>query len=135
MKNFKLDERPKISSGFREPYGYFENLSASVMSKIHAEEPKVIPLYRRTKILWGAAAAVLIMALMIPFLNQIDSTEQPDAASIENYLTYQSNVSDEDIASLLNEEDLDNIDSDFNLDDQAIEEVLTSDNNFENLID
>ncbi len=135
MKNFKLDEQPKIGSGFREPEGYFETLSTSVMAKIHAKEPKVIPLYKRTKILWGAVAAVLIAALMIPFLNTAGSNDQPDSASIENYLTYQSNLSADDIASLLNEEDFDNIDSDFNLDDQAIEEVLTSDNNFENIID
>jgi hypothetical protein len=135
MKNFKLDEHPKISSGFHAPDDYFEKLSASVMAKINIEEPKVIPLYRRTKMLWGTAAAVLIAALMIPILNQTAPVEQPDSASIENYLTYQSNISDDDIASLLNEQDLDNIDSDINLDDQAIEEALTSDNNFENLID
>ncbi|AWI26665.1 hypothetical protein [Flavobacterium pallidum] len=136
MENFKLDEHPKISSGFREPAGYFESLSASVMAKINAEQPKVIPLYKRYKIIWCAAAAVVFAALMIPVINDFTPKEaQPDAVSIENYLTYQSNISTDDIASLLNEEDLDNIDSDISLDDKSIEEVLTSDNNFENLID
>ncbi|AWA30414.1 hypothetical protein HYN48_10105 [Flavobacterium magnum] len=134
MKNFKLDEHPKIGSGLRAPEGYFDNLSVSVMEQINTDV-KVIPLYRRPKMIW-IAAAVLVGSLMVPLVQHRNNDQsQPDAVSIENYLTYQTNISDADIAALLDAEDLDKMDSEISIDDKSIEEVLTSDSNFENLID
>ncbi|OYU81181.1 MAG: hypothetical protein CFE23_05275 [Flavobacterium sp. BFFFF1] len=134
MKNFKLDDYPKIADGFKVPEGYFEQLPTSVFERINQAEVSVIPLYKRTKFLWTAAAALIVAALMIPFLNHTPQSVPPDHVAIENYLAYQSNFSEYEIASLLDDKDLENMDADIRLEDKTIEEVLLSDNDIENLI-
>ena len=42
MKTFKLENEPKIESGFKTPEKYFENFSIKMMEQLPANEPKVI---------------------------------------------------------------------------------------------
>ncbi|WP_298154910.1 hypothetical protein [Flavobacterium sp.] len=133
MKNFKLDDHPKITDGFKVPEGYFDQLPESVLERINQVEVSVIPLYKRTKFLWTAAAALIVAALMIPFLNHTPQSVPPDHVAIENYLVYQSNFSEDEIAGLLDDHDVENMDADIRLEDKTIE-VLLSDSDIENLI-
>jgi hypothetical protein len=134
MKEFKLDEHPKITTGFKVPEDYFDNFSARMMQQLAEPEVKVIPLSTNRKSWFFAAAAVLVLALTIPALNQFSATEnQPDQAQLENYLAY-AQIPDEEIVALLEDEDIQNIDIDYSLEDNDIEEVLSSDKTLETYI-
>ena len=53
---------------------------------------------------------------------------------MENYLAYQSNISQYDLINLLDSEDIQSLDIDLALEDNTIEDILTNNNNFENYI-
>ena len=61
-------------------------------------------------------------------------TEEIDSATLENYIAYQSNISEEEIVNLLQQEDLDKMKLDFNIDNKEIEDALNSNSNLEQYI-
>ncbi len=135
MKDFKLDNEPKITSGFTMPEDYFDTFSNKVLAKLPKQEPKVVSIFSTRKYWYFAAAAVLILMLSIPLYNNYQTQqEEIDSATLENYIAYQSNISEEQIVDLLEQEDLDKIKLDFNIDDTAIEEALYSNSNLEQYI-
>lgn len=135
MKEFKLDNNPKISPGFSVPENYFENFSAKLLQELPKNEPKVISIYQKKKKLLFAVAAVLILALSIPIYNAlISSNNELDNTSIENYLTYQPNITQYDLISELEDEDLLTLNESSPADNTIIEEHLLKEGNLEQLI-
>lgn len=135
MKTFKLENEPKIETGFKTPDHYFENFSIKMMEQLPKNEPKVISIFQKRKTLIMMAAAVLILALMIPILSPSSTnTQELDAVALENYITYQSNVNQYDLISVLETEDINNIKTGIVLEDEAIEDHLSTNSNLENLI-
>ncbi len=135
MKTFKLENEPKIETGFKTPDHYFENFSIKMMEQLPKNEPKVISIFQKRKTLIIMAAAVLILALMIPILSPSSTnTKELDAAALENYITYQSNVNQYDLISVLETDDINNIKTGIVLEDEAIEDHLSTNSNLENLI-
>ncbi|CAM4149771.1 hypothetical protein FLAN108750_12680 [Flavobacterium antarcticum] len=135
MNKFSLESHPKITSGFTAPENYFDNLPDIILEKIKEEQPKkgkVISL----KNLSYAAAAILVLALSIPFFTSTAniSLEQIDTTTLENYISYQSNVSQYELINLMNENELEAMSVNLGIEDQAIEEILMSNPNFENYI-
>ena len=135
MKAFKLENEPKIESGFKTPDHYFENFSAKVLQQLPKEEPKVVSLFQKRKLLIMMAAAILVIALLIPIVNTYTTkTKELDSAAIENYLTYQSNMNQYDLINELNSEDINKIKTTVVLEDKTIEDLLSVNSNAENLI-
>lgn len=135
MKTFKLENEPKIQTGFKIPENYFDDLSIKIMEQLPASEPKVISIFKKRKSLIFMAAAILILALMIPILNNLSTTKKElDSTTLENYITYQSNVNQYDLISVLESEDITNMNTSIVLEDQAVEDVLSTNSNLENLI-
>lgn len=135
MKTFKLENEPKIESGFKTPDNYFENFSIKMMEQLPANEPKVVSLFQRRKNLFLMVAAVLVLALMIPFVNNFFTAKQElDSTQLENYITYQSNVNQYDLINGLETSDINNIKISMSIEDKAIEDVLSVNSNLENLI-
>ena len=135
MKTFKLENKPKIETGFKIPANYFDDLSLKIMEQIPASEPKVISIFQKRKGLFMMAAAILILALMVPVFNNLSTTKKElDSAALENYITYQSNVNQYDLISILETEDITNMSSGIVLEDQVVEDVLSTNSNLENLI-
>ncbi|MES2410805.1 MAG: hypothetical protein V4535_05105 [Bacteroidota bacterium] len=135
MKDFKLDNEPKITSGFTTPDGYFDTFTDKVLAKLPKQEPKVVSIFSSRKTWYFAAAAVLILMLSIPLFNNYNTqSEEIDTATLENYIAYQSNISEEQIVDLLEQEDLDKMKLDFNVDDTAIEDALNTNSNLEQYI-
>jgi hypothetical protein len=135
MKEFKLDNEPKISPGFSIPENYFENFSAKLLQELPKEEPKVVSLFQKRKKLLFAAAAVLILALSLPIYNSFFKTSQElDNTSIENYLTYQPNITQYDLISELEADDLVSLNETSSADKAVIEEHLLKEGNLEQLI-
>jgi short subunit fatty acids transporter len=136
MKTFKLENEPKIEPGFKTPDHYFENFSIKMMEQLPASEPKVISIFQKRKLLiMLSTAAVLILALLIPILSPTESnTKELDTVAIENYITYQSNVNQYDLINGLETEDIEEINSSIVLEDETIEDHLSTNSNLENLI-
>jgi hypothetical protein len=131
MKAFKLDNEPKINSGFKVPDAYFENLESSVLQKISTKETPVFTLFTRKNWLL-AAAAIFVITLSIPFVNQMStSTSNVDEVQLENYLAEQSNLSEDDIVELLDEEKIAKIKLDLNVDSDELEDALLTNSNLE----
>ena len=125
MKPFILDNEPKIASGFTTPEGYFDSFSNKVLNQLPKEEPKVISIFNRSKTWYYAAAAVLVLTLSIPIYNNFTpSQEDIDAIALEDYITHQATISDDEIATLLEKEDLEKMRLELNLQDEEMEAIL-----------
>ncbi|MFV5685420.1 hypothetical protein ACM55I_08225 [Flavobacterium sp. GB2R13] len=135
MKAFKLENEPKIESGFKTPDHYFENFSAKVLQQLPKEEPKVISIFQKNKIVIMMVAAILILALMVPILNTHSTkTKELDSATLENYLTEQSNMTQYDLISELQPEDINKMKTTVVLEDKTVEDILATNSNLEHLI-
>lgn len=132
MKTFKLENEPKIKSGFKTPENYFETFSSRLMQQLPKEKPKTISIFSKRKTWFYAAAAVLILGLTIPVYNHfyVRSSEIEDI-TMENYIAYHSSVSDTDLVNLLDEKDIQKMSIDLNIEDIIIENELTENKNLE----
>ena len=136
MKAFKLENEPKIQTGFKTPDHYFDTLSAKVLQQINDEkEVKVIPIYKRKKVLSLVAAAAVVVTLMIPVVNNYNATSKElDEATLETYLSYQSNLNQYDLMKELDTKDIDKLNKGVALEQETLEDILSSNPNIENLI-
>ncbi|MBF4518170.1 hypothetical protein IRZ71_17535 [Flavobacterium sp. ANB] len=135
MKAFKLENETKITTGFKTPDHYFDDFSAKVLQQINETEVKVIPLYKRKKVLAMLAAAVVGIALMIPIVNNYNNTSKDlDEATLETYLSYQSNLNQYDLIKELDTKDIDKLNKSVALEQETLEDILSSSPNIENLI-
>ena len=135
MKEFKLENEPKITTGFKAPDTYFDTLQAKINQRIPEKETKVIPLLSRKRTWILAVAAVFIIGLSIPLFDYFnDPVSDIDNASIENYLVNHAAVSDDDIVELLNEADIQQIKINISIDEKELEDVLTANSNLEEYI-
>jgi hypothetical protein len=135
MKIFKLENEPKIKTGFTTPENYFEDFSAKMMLQLPRKDPKIISLFARRKTWIYTAAAFVVLALTIPVYNHFYSIPtEIDDVTLENYIAYHSTVSDEDLVNLLDEKDIQKMNIYFNIEDKAIENELSGNKNLEQYI-
>lgn len=136
MKAFKLENEPKITTGFKTPDHYFDDFSTKVLQQINeTKEVKVIPIYKRKKVLSMLAAAVVFVGLMIPIVNNYNNTSKElDEATLETYLSYQSNLNQYDLIKELDTKDIDKLNKGVALEQETLEDILSSNPNIENLI-
>lgn len=112
MKEFKLDTIPKISTGFKTPDTYFDSLSEKVIRQLPDNKSNVISIFRDRKHIILMVAAIFVIALLIPIIyTTATKTVELEDSAIENYLSYQSNVTQYDIINLLDNEDIDDLKS------------------------
>jgi hypothetical protein len=136
MKAFKLENEPRIKTGFKTPDHYFDDFSTKVLQQINeTKEVKVIPIYKRKKVLSMLAAAVVFIGLMIPIVNNYNNTSKElDEATLETYLSYQSNLNQYDLIKELDTKDIDKLNKSVALEQETLEDILSSSPNIENLI-
>ena len=135
MKTFKLENEPKIKSGFIIPESYFDHFSEKVMQQLPKEDPKVISLFLRRKSWIYAAAAIIGLGLIIPIYNNFDShSSEINEVILENYIVNKSDISDTELASLLDEEDIQKMSIGLDLEDKSIENELSINTNLEQYI-
>lgn len=135
MKEFKLENEPKIKTGFKTPDHYFDNFSAKVLEQINEREVKVIPLYKRKKVISIAAAAAIFIAFLIPTANHYyKASKELDEATLETYLAYQSNLNQYDLIKELDTKDIDKLNKNVALEEETLEDILATNPNIENLI-
>ena len=135
MKTFKLENEPKIKSGFKTPDNYFDTFQEKVLQQLNEKEVKVIPFYKRKKIISLAAAAVIGFALLIPIVNNYRAnSNELDEATLETYLSYHSNISQYDLIQNLDDNDIEKLGNDVTLEEETLEDILASSPNIEHLI-
>lgn len=135
MKDFKIDTSEKITPGFQIPEGYWDAFSEKVMQRIPKEETKVISFFARNKRWIYPAAAVLVLALSLPIVNQLQKKEQElSSTEIENYLTQNKSVSDDDLVNLLGQEDIDELKVNTSISEDALEDELSNNTDVEQYI-
>ncbi|OXB03197.1 hypothetical protein [Flavobacterium pectinovorum] len=136
MKAFKLENEPKITTGFKTSDDYFDDFSAKVLQQINeTKEVKVIPIYKRKNVLSMLAAAVVFIGLLIPIVNNYNNTSKElDEATLETYLSYQSNLNQYDLIKELDTKDIDKLNKSVALEQETLEDILSSNPNIENLI-
>lgn len=121
MKDFKLDNHPKIPSGFTTPTGYFDNLEPKLMEKINVEKKPVVirSLNFRRVVVGMAAVFILLFGITFMFKTQ---NNIPDEEQIENYLS--QNLNTYDMMALMEDGDFKNFDIELNLDNEIIENQI-----------
>ena len=130
MKTFKLENEPKIKSGFKTPDHYFDDFSAKVIQQLPEKEPKVLSLFQKKKFILMLVAAVFVIALLIPVLNTFTAkSKELDSTTLENYLADQSNMDQYDLVNALEYEDINKMQSTIALEDETIEDILSSNSN------
>ncbi len=123
------DKLPK-ESGFGIPDGYFDQLEDRVLKRVTVseEQGKVIPLFSRRTLAYAvaiAACAVLVFSL-VNNNNTINNIETIEISSIESYIEEGNlGIDSYDVASLLKEEDINNISLENDLfSEELLEEYL-----------
>ena len=136
MKEFKLENSTKIETGFKTPDHYFEKLSDELLLKLSDSKPKVIPFFKRRNTIFMLVAALFVIALMIPIINttQVNTISELDETTLENYLSYQTNVNQYDLINILDAKDIDEIDAPVALEEKTIEDILVDNANLEHFI-
>ena len=134
MKEFRLDNEPKITSGFKTPEGYFDDLSEKINANLPKNEPKVISIFQKRKTWFYGIAAVLAISLSVVFYQQSQSTETLDADFLENYIARNTTVSEYDLLELLEKEDIEKIQIDLDIQDDILEETMINNTNLEHYI-
>jgi hypothetical protein len=138
MKAFKLENEPKIKSGFKTPEGYHDSFSSKFLQNLPKEEitdnVKVISIFRKRKTIIMAIAAVLVLAIMIPILYTIETkNNELDSETIENYLAEESNINQYELIGEI-EPESNSIVNSTKLEDETLEDILVTNPNIENLI-
>lgn len=134
MKAFKLENKTKTKPGFKIPENYFENFSENVMRNLPNNEPRVISIVHNRKRILIVAAAILIIALMLPVFYTSINNKELDSATLENYLSYQTSITQYDLINALESEDIDNIKKTVVLEDKTIEDILATNPDLELLL-
>lgn len=135
MKEFKLDEMPKIKSGFKTPENYFDAFSEKIVAQLPEEKPKIIPLFGSRKKLLFAVAAVLIVALSVPIFNTLSNNNVVvDQQILEDYIAQNTRISENEILELLEKEDIEKLNLDYQIPDKTVEDVLSTNENLEQYI-
>jgi hypothetical protein len=131
MNDFKL-ENNKIETGFIVPEGYFDLLSDTILNKVSQNKPKVIPFWQRKKTILMAVAATVVIAISIPIISIYNNSTNDLSPEIENYLSYNTNITDADIVELLDDETIENITIPVSTTEEIEQELLN--NNIEQII-
>jgi len=134
MKPFKLDNEQKIKSGFKIPDGYFEKLTTEINAKLIENEPKVVSIFSRKKVVYYVVAAVLVLALSIPLFNYYNATTSLSQEEVEDYITLQSGITEDDLVNALDKEDIEKLKVDLKIEDKVLEETLLNNTNLEEYI-
>ncbi len=122
MKRFDLDNDPKIEPGFKIPEHYFEQLEAKIMNNLPEKEVIVVSLWQRKSVWVSGAAAVFIISIGTWLFLAQKSTE--NVISSQEYLAYENDVTTEDIAMYLSDDDISTVEKELNLYDQESETYI-----------
>lgn len=113
-------------TGFSVPDNYFENVEDAILNKIEAEDSiPVISLFNKKTLLFVASIAACIVLVFSIFKNNDVSVNDIATTEIENYLETNQIISETELLSLLDNEDINQLIKETNtIANQQIEDYL-----------
>ncbi len=120
------DSNSNNKTGFVVPENYFENVEDAILNKIEAEDSTpVISLFNKKTLLFVASIAACIVLVFSIFKNKDVSVNDIASTEIENYLEANQTISETELLSLLNNEDINQLIKETNtIANQQIEDYL-----------
>jgi hypothetical protein len=134
MKEFKINDENKITSGFTTPEGYFDNFTIDLNnteSNLNTDK-KVISI--NTKRWLTSVAAVLIVALSVSVYTKLVIEKLEDSNEMENYISNHSEISQYDLITLLDKKDIENLSVEMNTSNTKTEEEFDNAIEIENYL-
>lgn len=106
MKKINLENDKKIETGFTIPEHYFDSFEDKLMQKIDviAEQPKTIKLWPQNKLWVSGIAAALLITLGTWWFFEQKTIENIELS--QDYLAYENDITAEEIAKHLTNEDI-----------------------------
>jgi hypothetical protein len=134
MKEFKINDENKITSGFTTPEGYFENFTIDLQNNESHQKTdrKVISI--NTKRWLTSVAAVLIVAISVTIYTKLVIEKTEDSIEMENYISNHSEISQYDLITLLDKKDIENLSVEMNTSNPKTEEEFDNANEIENYL-
>ncbi len=124
--------------GFEVPDGYFEDLDKQIETRIKGDSTAVISLLNRKNLYYVSGVAAAIVILLAVFLNRSSNEVQElDYRVVETYII-NHDISTYEIASLLTEDELDQVDLNIlgeEINEETLEDYLLENINLENIIE
>lgn len=135
MKNFKLENESKITSGFNVPENYFDTFESKINAKLNTPEPKVVSIFSKQKTWIYTIAASLVVMISIPFVNHfLEKNNSENQLSVEDYIAYNTSITEDDLVDAMEQEDVEQMKVEYNIQDEAIEETLIKNNDLEDYL-
>ncbi len=134
MKEFKIKDGNKITSGFTTPEGYFDNFTIDLNNTVsHLNtDKKVISI--NTKRWLTSVAAVLIVALSVSVYSKLVIEKTENSIEMENYISNHSEISQYDLITLLDKKDIENLSVEMNASSSKTEAEFDNRNEIENYL-
>ncbi len=134
MKEFKINDKNKITSGFTTPEGYFDEFSIDINNNLSQpkNDRKVISI--NTKRWITSVAAVLIVAFSVTVYTKLIIENPEDSIEMENYITNHSEISQYDLITLLDKKDIENLSIEMNTSNTKTDEEFANTNEIENYL-
>lgn len=134
MKEFKINDKNKITSGFTTPEGYFDGFSIDINNNLSQpkNDRKVISI--NTKRWITSVAAVLIVAFSVTVYTKLIIENPEDSIEMENYITNHSEISQYDLITLLDKKDIENLSIEMNTSNTKTDEEFANTNEIENYL-
>lgn len=134
MKEFKIKDGNKITSGFTTPEGYFDNFTIDLNNTVsHLNtDKKVISI--NTKRWLTSVAAVLIVALSVSVYSKLVIEKTENSIEMDNYISNHSEISQYDLITLLDKKDIENLSVEMNASSSKTEEEFDNANEIENYL-
>jgi hypothetical protein len=134
MKEFKINDENKITSGFTTPEGYFDNFTIDLNNNVsHLKtDRKVISI--NTKRWLTSVAAVLIVALSISVYSKLVIEKTENSIEMENYISNHSEISQYELITLLDKTDIENLSVEMNASNPKTEEEFDTADEIDNYL-
>lgn len=134
MKEFKINDENKITSGFTTPEGYFDNFTIDLNNtESHLNtDKKVISI--NTKRWLTSVAAVLIVALSVSVYTKLVIERTEDSIEMENYISNHSEISQYELITLLDKTDIENLSVEMNASNPKTEEEFDTADEIDNYL-
>ena len=134
MKEFKINDENKITSGFTTPEGYFDNFTIDLNYNESQLKTKRKIISINTKRWLTSVAAVLVVTLSVTIYTKLVIEKTEDSIEMENYISNHSDISQYDLITLLDKKDIENLSIEMNTSNTKTDEEFANTNEIENYL-
>jgi hypothetical protein len=134
MKEFKLNENSKITSGFTTPEGYFDQFTIELNNKLNLTNTEIKVVSIQTKRVLTLVAAIVVVALSVSVYSKIIISNSEENNTTENYITNHSEICQYDLLALLDKNDIENLSIELNNNNSKNDDEFVNSNDLYNYL-